>query len=74
MSYWGASGTRVAGVEVALAARAAVTLPTPPAAQGLSGSITVSHDGSLGALAGKAVALEPASGLAFDTPLATVPR
>ena len=30
---------------------------------------TVTHDGPYGGLAGKAVALEPASGFSFDTPL-----
>jgi hypothetical protein len=40
----------------------------------LSGSITVSHDGPYGALAGKAVALDPATGLSYDTPLTTRPR
>jgi ELWxxDGT repeat protein len=39
-----------------------------------SGSLTVSHDGSYGALVGKAVALEPATGFSFDTPLTSRPR
>ena len=34
-----------------------------------SGSATVSHDGGYGDVMGKAVALEPATGFAFDTPL-----
>ena len=74
VSYWGGNGARVAATTVALAPRAVTTVLTPPLAQGLSGSITVSHDGSLGALAGKAVAVDPATGLSFDTPLATRPR
>ena len=32
------------------------------------------HDGPLGALAGKAVGLDEASGMAFDTPMTTRPR
>lgn len=36
---------------------------------GKSGAVTVSHDGRYGALAGKAVALEPATGFSFDSPL-----
>jgi hypothetical protein len=39
-----------------------------------SGSLTVAHDAPYGALAGKAVALEPATGFAFDTPLEPRPR
>jgi plastocyanin len=34
---------------------------------GTSGTITVSHDGRYGDLAGKAVAVEPATGFTFDT-------
>ena len=74
VSYWGASGARLAGTNVTLAPRGSAVLPTPPPAQGTSGSVTVSHDGSLGALAGKAVALDPATGLSFDTPLVVRPR
>jgi hypothetical protein len=36
--------------------------------------MTVAHDGAYGALAGKAVALEPATGFTFDTPLVPRPR
>lgn len=36
---------------------------------GLSGSITVTHSGPYGSLAGKAVSLEPATGFSFDTPM-----
>lgn len=41
---------------------------------GRSGSAAVAHTGGYGALAGKAVSLDPATGFAFDTPLAPVPR
>jgi hypothetical protein len=41
-------------------------------AAGQSGSVMVAHDGGYGALAGKAVALEPATGFTFDTLM--VPR
>ena len=44
-----------------------------PALAGLSGSATVAHDGGWGALAGKAVALEPATGFTFDTAMTYVP-
>ncbi len=39
-----------------------------------TGSVTVTHDGPYGALAGKAVALEPSTGFSFDTPLQLRPR
>jgi len=42
---------------------------TLPALQGQAGAITISHDGRYGALQGKAVAVEPATGFTFDTPL-----
>jgi hypothetical protein len=45
-----------------------------PFASGTSGSITVSHDGRYGDLAGKAVALEPGTGFTFETPLTPRPR
>jgi hypothetical protein len=40
-----------------------------PLASTGSGSVTVVHDGPYGAIAGKAVALEPSTGFSFDTPL-----
>jgi hypothetical protein len=39
-----------------------------------NGSITVSHNARYGDLAGKAVALEPATGFSFDTPMLWRPR
>ena len=41
---------------------------------GSAGTITVTHDGGYGVLAGKAVAIEPATGVSFDTPLTVRPR
>ena len=42
-----------------------------PALANLAGHATVAHDGGWNALAGKAVALEPASGFTFDTVMST---
>ena len=67
-SYWSAAGAPLDVVTVTLAPRATIVLPTPAGAQGASGSITVSHDGPHGAIAGKAVAVDPV-GLSFDTPM-----
>jgi hypothetical protein len=41
-----------------------------PTLAGESGSARVAHFGGVGALAGKAVALEPSTGFTFDTALA----
>jgi hypothetical protein len=41
---------------------------------GQSGSAAIVHTGGYGALGGKAVALEPATGFTFDTPIVPVPR
>jgi hypothetical protein len=45
-----------------------------PALQGRGGAATVSSDGRYGDLEGKAVALEPATGFTFDTPMTARPR
>jgi hypothetical protein len=45
-----------------------------PALAGASGSAAITHDGGYGALAGKAVALEPSTGFAFDTPITPIPH
>jgi hypothetical protein len=39
-----------------------------PGVPGTSGTVTVSHNGRYGDLAGKVVALEPATGFSFDSP------
>jgi hypothetical protein len=76
--FWSADGS--------LAQTYAPSLPIPPhglvvlntaAPEGVpsgSGSLSVAHDAPYGVLAGKAVALEPATGFAFDTPLEPRPR
>jgi hypothetical protein len=50
-----------------------VSTASIPALAGLSGSATIAHDGGYGGLAGKAVALEPATGFTFDTQMTHVP-
>jgi hypothetical protein len=44
------------------------------ALQNVSGTAVLSNDAPYGTLAGKAVALEPATGFTFDTPMQPVPR
>ena len=69
--FWSAAGALLHQEPLALAPKASATVITAGivALQGQSGSITVSHDGPHGVLAGKAVALEPATGFSFDSPL-----
>jgi hypothetical protein len=42
---------------------------TVPGANGIGGAVTIVHDGRYGDLSGKTVALEPATGFSFDSPM-----
>lgn len=72
--FFGPTGNIIIGQTFSIPERGLLVLNTAsvPGAAGQSGSVLVSHDGGYGALAGKAVALEPATGFTFDTPM--VPR
>jgi hypothetical protein len=70
--FWSAGGGPIANVPVALAPHQTFVLNTAVPAPGTGGTITVTHDGGYGSLIGKAVALEPATGFSFDSPM--VPR
>jgi hypothetical protein len=72
--FFGPSGGIVGVQSFTLPERglAVINTATVPGVAGTSGSVLVSHDGGYGALAGKAVALEPATGFTFDTLM--VPR
>ena len=74
--FWSASGALLGSRGFNLGPRGTLALNTAtvPGASGQSGSLTVSHDGRYGALAGKAVSVEPATGFTFDTPLLPRPR
>jgi hypothetical protein len=74
--FWAAGGTLAASVTFDLGPRQSLSLNTNtvPGLAGVGGTLTVTHDGRYGALAGKAVALEPATGFSFDTPLEPRPR
>jgi len=69
---WNAAGTLVISQPFSLAPNAVFVVNTSTLAPGVGGNITVSHDGRYGSLAGKGVAVEPATGFTFDT--AMVPR
>jgi hypothetical protein len=76
IDFYDAGGVLVHAEPLVLNAGATVVLNTAalPGAAGQSGSVLIAQTGGWGALAGKAVALEPATGFTFDTPLEPVPR
>jgi uncharacterized repeat protein (TIGR01451 family) len=67
--FWNASGQALASQAFDLTAQELLILNSSTLAPAASGTVTVSHDGPYGGLSGKAVALEPATGFTFDTPL-----
>jgi hypothetical protein len=69
--FWSPAGALTASYPFTLApkALAVVTPTTVPAIADQAGSVTLSNTGRYGDLSGKAVALEPATGYSFDTPL-----
>jgi uncharacterized repeat protein (TIGR01451 family) len=67
--FWGAGGTLAGQQPFSLGPRALLALNTATVVPGAGGSITVVHDGAYGALSGKTVSLEPATGYSFDSPL-----
>jgi hypothetical protein len=74
--FWNSSGTLLATSSFSLAAKRTLVLNTSTVsgASGQSGAITISHDGRYGDLAGKTVALEPATGFSFDSPMVGRPH
>jgi ELWxxDGT repeat protein len=71
--FWQSAGWLIFQQPFAVPARGALTINTAPLGVG-AGSVTVTHDGPHGLVGGKAVALEPATGFSFDTPLTYRPR
>jgi hypothetical protein len=51
-----------------------VNTSTIPGVNGIAGTITVANTMRYGEITGKTVALEPATGFSFDTPLIPRPR
>ena len=74
--FWSAAGTLLASPPFTLGARSTLVLNTAgvPGLAGQSGTVTVGHDGRYGDVSGKAVALEPATGFSFDSPMGYRPR
>jgi uncharacterized repeat protein (TIGR01451 family) len=67
-----AAGLLLATEPFSVTAKATLVLNTAtiPGANGVSGAITIAHDARYGDLSGKTVALEPATGFSFDSPMA----
>lgn len=74
--FWSSGGALLASQPFTLASHATLVLNTAAVGDlaGQSGAVTLAHDGRYGELAGKAVALEPATGFSFDSPMAARPR
>ena len=76
VDFWSASGALLGTHAFTLAPHASLVLDvsTVTGVAGQTGSATLTHDGSYGELVGKAIALEPTTGFAFDTPFLVRPR
>ena len=68
------SGAQVAVEVFSLFPKQTLVLNTATIANGVSGAIRVAHNGRYGALSGKTVAVEPATGFSFDSPLDPRPK
>jgi hypothetical protein len=71
---WGSSGSLLPGPTFDIAPWGTFEADTAASYPGISGSLTVAHDGRYGALTGKAVTLDPATGATFEAPLTAKPR
>ena len=69
--FWSPTGTLITSQTFSVNARGTHVLLTfnIPALQNTGGTVTVTSDAPFGALVGKAVALEPATGFSFDSPM-----
>jgi len=70
--FWSTAGALIAAPPFTIAAKSLFVLNTSTVAPGVGGTMTIAHDARYGDLSGKTVALEPATGFSFDTPM--VPR
>jgi len=71
--FWATTGgAPLATSPFTLPAKNTLVLNTASVAAGQAGAITIANDGRYGDLSGKTVALEPATGFSFDSPM--VPR
>jgi len=67
--FWGSTGALIGTSSFSLTPKQVQVLNTATVAPGVGGSVTVAHNGRYGDLSGKTVALEPATGFSFDSPM-----
>jgi len=67
--FWASSGTQAGSQPFLLPPKALSVISTPAIVPGIAGSITITQTGRFGDLQGKSIALEPATGFSFDTPM-----
>jgi hypothetical protein len=67
--FWDTSGALIASTPFTLTGKQLVVFNTSTAAPGVGGAVTIAHTGRFGDLSGKTVALEPATGFSFDSPM-----
>jgi len=74
--FWDPDGALLASPGFTIAARSTLVLDTStlPGLAGQSGSVTIGHDARYGELSGKTVAVAPAEGFSFDSPMVHRPR
>lgn len=72
--FWDATGMLVGTSPFSLTPNQSAVVNTSAIAAATSGSVTIANDARYGDLAGKAVALEPATGFSFDTEMHPRPR
>jgi hypothetical protein len=65
----GAGGLLVGVPSTALGPRGLLVVPTASVVPDRSGSVRIAHTCGYGGLSGKAISVEPATGLTFDTPM-----
>lgn len=73
---WNPAGALLGSQTVSLPAHGLLALNTTTitGGAGQGGAITITHDAGYGSLVGKAVALEPATGFSFDSPMTSRAR
>ena len=68
--FWDTTGNLIGtGTPFTLTSKQLVVFNTATAAPGVGGAVTIAHNGRYGDLSGKTVALEPATGFSFDSPM-----
>jgi uncharacterized repeat protein (TIGR01451 family) len=69
--FWSASGALLASRDFTIVPKGLLVIPAAgvPGLAGQGGAVSITHDGPYGTLVGKTVALEPATGFSFDSPM-----